>query len=159
MVNMTLKEIRKLNNLTQEKFANYLGLPLRTYKRYESNEEEIPSIKYEYIKGKIDKLSFIDEEHGILSIDTIKETCSRVFSKYQVEYCYLFGSYAKGKATPLSDVDLFVSTKETGLNYFGLIEELRVELKKKVDLLNQDQIRNNFELTNEILLDGVKIYG
>ena len=53
----------------------------------------------------------------------------------------------------------FISTTVTGLEYFGLVEELRTELKKKVDLLNQNQIKDNFELTNEILTDGVKIYG
>jgi predicted nucleotidyltransferase len=71
----------------------------------------------------------------------------------------LFGSYAKGKATPMSDVDLFVNTSVTGLKFFGLIEELREALKKKVDLLDRRQIEGNFELTNEILKDGIKIYG
>lgn len=156
---MTLKEIRKLNNLTQQKFADYLGVSLRTYKRYESDEGGIPKIKYAYIQSKISELSLVDEEHGILSIDTIKDICLRVFKEYDIEYCYLFGSYAKGKATDKSDVDLFISTKETGLRFFGLIEDLRTELKKKVDLLNQDQIKENFELANEIFASGIKIYG
>jgi predicted nucleotidyltransferase len=156
---MTLKEIRNVNNLTQEKFASFLGLPLRTYKRYESDEAKIPKIKYEYIKSKVDELGVISEEQGVLTVGAIKEICARILSKYNVEYCYLFGSYAKGKATPKSDVDLFISTTVTGLEYFGLVEELRTELKKKVDLLNQNQIKDNFELTNEILTDGVKIYG
>ena len=36
---------------------------------------------------------------------------------------------------------------------------LREGLKKKVDVLDQKQIVNNFELVNEILKDGIKIYG
>ena len=82
-----------------------------------------------------------------------------MFSNYDIEYCYLFGSYAKGKASNISDVDLFVSTSVTGLRYFGLIEQLRERLKKKVDLLNFNQIKDNTEVLNEILKDGIKIYG
>lgn len=82
-----------------------------------------------------------------------------MFSSRDIKYCYLFGSYAKGKATETSDVDLLVSTSITGLAFFDLIETLRESLKKKVDLLNFDQLKNNPELLNEILQDGVKIYG
>ena len=71
----------------------------------------------------------------------------------------MFGSYAKGKATPISDIDLFINTEEKGLNFFGLVEDLRTNLKKKVDLLDQNQIKENFALMNEILKDGIKIYG
>ena len=82
-----------------------------------------------------------------------------MFSNYDIEYCYLFGSYAKGNASNISDVDLFVSTSVTGLRYFGLVEQLRERLKKKVDLLNFNQIKDNTEVLNEILKDGIKIYG
>lgn len=71
----------------------------------------------------------------------------------------MFGSYAKGKPTPTSDVDLLVCAAVTGLQFYGLVEELRERLRKKVDVLDQKQIVNNFELTNEILKDGIKIYG
>ena len=33
---MTLKELRKANNLTQAQCASYLGVPLRTYQNYET---------------------------------------------------------------------------------------------------------------------------
>lgn len=59
----------------------------------------------------------------------------RNFKKYPVDYCCLFGSYAGGKATERSDVDLFIFTELTGLKYFGLIEELRENLRKRVDLV------------------------
>ena len=70
----------------------------------------------------------------------------------------MFGSYASGKATEKSDVDLLVSTKVTGMEFFGLAEMLREELHKKIDLLNLEQLSNNPELINEILLNGIKIY-
>ena len=78
---------------------------------------------------------------------------------YPVEFCYLFGSYAKGKATEKSDVDLLVHTSLFGIDFFGLVESLREKLKKRVDVLDQKQLENNLALTSEILKDGIKIYG
>ena len=78
---------------------------------------------------------------------------------YGVEYCYLFGSYAKGKAAPTSDVDLLICSEASGLRFFELVEKLREGLKKKVDVLDQRQLTQNPELTHEILKDGIKIYG
>ena len=76
-----------------------------------------------------------------------------------MEYAYLFGSYSKGKATDKSDVDILVSVKADGLKYYELIETLRESLKKKVDLLDIEQLNNNPTLVREILKDGIKIYG
>ena len=76
-----------------------------------------------------------------------------------MEYCYLFGSYAKGKATARRDVDLLVAIPIDGMKFFELIELLREKLKKKVDLLDIAQLNNNPTLVHEILKDGIKIYG
>ena len=65
----------------------------------------------------------------------------------------------KNKAKPSSDIDLLIDTKVTGLDYFGLIEELRQALHKKIDLLNINQLDNNQDLLREIMKDGIKIYG
>jgi predicted nucleotidyltransferase len=156
---MTLRELRKNKGITQQQAADFVGIPLRTYSDYEIKPQKQTSVKYKYMFDKLSTYGYVDEENGILSLDDIKKACASVFAGYPVEYCYLFGSYAKGKATPMSDVDLFVNTSVTGLKFFGLIEELREALKKKVDLLDRGQIEGNFELTNEILKDGIKIYG
>lgn len=71
----------------------------------------------------------------------------------------MFGSYAKGKAKPDSDVDLLISSNIKGLQFFALVEDLRNALHKKVDALDIKQLNNNPDLTNEILKDGIKIYG
>lgn len=156
---MKIKEIRQLYGMTQAAFSEFLGIPLRTYKRYESDEERIPPIKKAFILSKSEELGKIDEEHGILTIEAIKESCAEVFRDYEVEYCYLFGSYAKGKANESSDVDLFLKTNVTGLKYYGIVEALRVTLGKRVDVLDEKQIESNTALLQEILKDGVKIYG
>lgn len=156
---MTLRELRKNQRLTQKEAADFVGVPLRTYSNYENDAAKESSIKYKYMVAKLQARANIEEETGVLSLDTIRTVCADVFSRYPVEYCYLFGSYAKGKATDTSDVDLFVNTSVTGIHFFGLIEELREGLKKKVDVLDQRQIAENFGLANEILKDGIKIYG
>ena len=156
---MTLRELRKNKGITQQAAANFVEVPLRTYTNYENDPAKQTSIKYKYIMEKLHTYGYVDEENGVLTLDEIKNTCIDIFSRYSVEYCYLFGSYAKGKATPASDVDLFIYTTVSGLQFFGLVEELRERLKKKVDLLDQKQIADNFDLTNEILKDGIKIYG
>lgn len=156
---MKFKEIRQLHHLTQAACAEYLGIPLRTYKRYESDETKIPPIKRAFILSKLQELGKTDEDHGVLTTEAIKRICADVFQDYAVDYCYLFGSYAKGKATETSDVDLFLSTEAEGLRFYGLVEALRVALNKRVDVLDQRQIDGNEKLLREILKDGVKIYG
>ncbi|MBQ6707677.1 MAG: helix-turn-helix domain-containing protein [Clostridia bacterium] len=156
---MTLRELRVSKGITQKMAADFVGVPLRTYSNYENDPSKQTSIKYDYMLKKLYDYGYVDEENGILTLDEIKKICVNVLSKYPVEYCYLFGSYAKGKATPISDVDLMISTSLSGLKFYGLVEELRDKLKKKVDVLDQKQLVNNFEITNEILKDGIKIYG
>ena len=52
---MTIKQLRMEKGLTQVACAEHLGIPVRTYKRYESNEEKINQIKYQYIVDKLDR--------------------------------------------------------------------------------------------------------
>lgn len=156
---MTLKELRKQKGLTQEKCAGYLGVPLRTYQNYEKNEGQGSEIKIKYMYDKLAQYGFVDEEHGILTVEAIKVACKSIFDKNRLNYCYLFGSYAKGTATEKSDVDLMVSDEVSGIRFYGLVEELREELKKKVDLISKEQLINNPELLNEVLKYGIKIYG
>ena len=154
---MTLKELRKTKKLTQAECAKYLGIPLRTYQNYETDAST--SMKYEFMMQKLEGYGFVDETHGILTTTKIKETCASVFQNYNVEYCYLFGSYAKDKATETSDIDLLISTSASGMMFYDLVESLREALQKKVDVLNREQLNDNPDLINEILKDGVKIYG
>ena len=156
---MTLKELRKQKGLTQVECAAYLGVPVRTYQSYEADESKHTSIKYAYMLQKLEQYGFIDEEHGILSLQKIKDVCREVCPAHVVLYCYLFGSYAKGNATQSSDVDLLVSTPVSGIRFYELAEALREGLQKKVDVLDLAQLQDNPALVNEILKDGIKVYG
>ncbi len=154
-----LIEARKSNGFTQKEAAEFLGVSLRSYKSYEIEKEKQNTIKYKYFVEQLNKNSYIDEEHGLQTIEKIKEVVKKILKEYDVEYCYLFGSYAKNKQKENSDIDLLVSGNVTGLKFYGLVEKLRESLHKKIDLLDLKQLNNNQELLNEILKDGIKIYG
>ncbi len=154
-----IKELRKEKKLTQQQVAEILGISLRSYKSYENDADKVGTIKYNYILDKLNAINPIDEENGILELEYIKEKCESVFAEYPIHYCVLFGSYAKGKAVETSDVDLLVSSDVKGLKFYGMVEKLRTSLHKKVDVLSLDQLKDNLELTDEILKDGIRIYG
>lgn len=154
-----LKEMRLEKDMTQQEVADLVGISLRSYKSYENDEKKEGTIKYNYMIDQLEKINYIDEEHGVLTIKDIEKKCSKVLEQYDVKFCYLFGSYAKDKATPTSDVDLLLSSNVKGLKFYGLVEELRTSLRKRVDVLDMNQLKDNLELTEEILKDGIRIYG
>ena len=154
-----LKELRKSKHLTQQEAAFRIGVSLRSYISYENEETKKGSPKYRFLLQELEKINPIDEEHGVLERDELINICSEILSEYDVDYCYLFGSYAKGKASGSSDVDLMISAKVTGLKYYELVERLREALHKKVDMLDTKQLLKNETLLNEVLKEGIRIYG
>ncbi|MBQ7378704.1 MAG: nucleotidyltransferase domain-containing protein [Clostridia bacterium] len=154
----SLKEIRISKNLTQQQACALLGVSLRSYKSYENDLSKQTSLKYRFMVDSLAQHVALDEEHGILTLEQIENACRQVLDQYNVRYCILFGSYAKGTQTETSDVDLLISTDITGLRFFGIAERLRNQLHKKVDLLDLNQVSSNKQLLDEVLKDGVKIY-
>ena len=155
----TLKELRQSKKLTQQEVAEALGISLRSYITYENDMSKNGTLKYRFLLQEVEKMNLLDEEHGTLSVEDIAGTCASVFKNYPVDYCYLFGSYAKGSAGESSDVDVLIATNVSGLQYFELTERLREALHKKVDLLDLKQLAGNEALLNEVLREGIKIYG
>lgn len=159
---MELKEVRKQFGISQLDAANIVGIPLRTYVRYESESDYGDKLKRQMIINTIIDACEITETKGLLTIEQIKYKLANLFDKEYpglIDFCILFGSYAKGYAKETSDVDLYVSCSLTGLDFVGLIERIRQTLCKKVDLIRSSELNNNIQLTNEIMKDGIKIYG
>ena len=152
---MELKELRKHLELTQPEAASILNIPLRTYCRYEDEEQYRGTFKYNQMVSLLDEYA----NKAILSIELIKNIVSKICQKYDVSTVYLFGSYAKNKANSDSDIDLMIVSKIEGIEYYQLLNELETQLKKKVDLLRVETAVQNVKLMNEILKDGIKIYG
>lgn len=159
---MGLRETREMYHLSQTRAAQIVHIPLRTYVRYENDDQYGNSLKRDAIIRKINDECEITETKGLLTIDDIKQAVSQVADgKYKdgIDFCFLFGSYAKGKATEKSDVDLFVSTSLKGLHYMGFYSALRDALHKDLDLVRAEDVEGNSEFLKEILITGIKIYG
>ena len=159
---MYLLELRNQYGLSQIEAACALNMPLRTYIRYEKDNNYGNALKRSMmIEMLIDKYE-ITVNKGLLSVEKIKTLLSALFEgeyKGQIEFCYLFGSYAKGYAKENSDVDLCISTQLKGLKFAGLSESIRRVLHKNVDLIRFSNLENNITLISEIMKDGIKIYG
>ena len=80
--------------------------------------------------------------------------CFNLCLKYKVDACYLFGSYAKGKARSDSDIDLMIVSELEGIEYYQLLGDLENRLKEKIDLIRLEAAIQNVKLMNEILKEG-----
>ena len=94
----------------------------------------------------------------IYSVEDIKAVLHPVFTKHNVKKAILFGSYVKGLADHRSDVDLLLDSGLRGLEFIGLIEDVRLALDKEVDVFDKTHIVPNSKIFSEISRDGVVIY-
>ena len=158
---MTLLETRQKYGLSQLEVSKELNISLRTYIRYEKDDNYGDEYKRSSIMSFINEKHEITEDKGLLSVNQIKESLISLFDKeYKdtVRFCYLFGSYAKGYAKESSDVDLCIDVDLKGLQFVALSEDIRNVLHKKIDLIRFSNLSNNLDLIGEILKDGIKIY-
>ncbi|MDR2727518.1 MAG: nucleotidyltransferase domain-containing protein [Chitinispirillales bacterium] len=97
--------------------------------------------------------------YKIYTIDEIKKRFESVTKKYVIDEAYLFGSYARGDATPESDVDFYIKADSVkGWDIGGVWFETQKAMDKKIDLITTDAImREEFE--KEMRKNLVKIYG
>ena len=158
---MNLLNVRTQYGLSQIEAASILNIPVRTYICYEKDDNYGNDLKRSMMIRTLVEKCEITETKGLLTIEQIKTALTRLFEeeyKDQIEFCYLFGSYAKGYAKENSDVDLCVATQLTGLKFAGLSESIRQALHKRIDLIRFSNLNNNLELINEIMKDGIKLY-
>lgn len=94
----------------------------------------------------------------VYTIPELKTILSPVFAEHGVKRAVLFGSYAKGVATPRSDVDLVVDSGLSGLAFFGLLESVATALDTPVDLIDVSQIERGSRIDKEVAQSGVKIF-
>jgi len=88
--------------------------------------------------------------------EKIIEVVKMLLKKYNAEYAILFGSYARGDATPDSDIDLIIVGGK-GIHTYAIGEEMREILKKDVDIFNIREIKKNTPFYENIQREGVKI--
>ena len=157
---MTLKELRINYEITQLEASDVVGAPLRTYIRYENDESYGSSLKrgmmIKLLNDKYEKT----KKKGILTIERIKRVVREVvLAKYkdEINLVILFGSYSRGKARDISDVDLCISTELTGIEFLQMVENFRQALHKKVDVLRIKDLKSE-KIIFEIMKDRIKLY-
>ncbi len=155
---MDLKEVRIQKGLTQAEAAAIAGIGLDSYKNHELGRSKMDSALGKLIFERISTYQPYSFDKGILPKETIRETLASRFADKDIDFAYLFGSYAKGEAGPTSDVDILIFGKITGLDYFSLGGELEKALSKRVDVIRFQDVAKNAEFIAEIMATGERIY-
>jgi len=90
------------------------------------------------------------------NIEEIRRKVIPILKKNKVVRAGIFGSYAKGKESKRSDVDIIIQPpKKMGLGFVGLKFELEDKLGKKIDLITYQSIHPL--LKKQILDDEIKL--
>ena len=79
-----------------------------------------------------------------MSTQVMQQAIADYFKTQPVLKAWLFGSYARGEETPLSDVDLLVQYDEEGislLKHAAMICELEKILDRPVDIVEDGTLR------------------
>ncbi len=89
------------------------------------------------------------------SLETVRisQTMLNQLRKYlaskPIKKAYLFGSYARGEATPESDVDILAELDETKtigmIEFIKIMDDLEDILKRKIDLVTTDGLSPNIK--------------
>lgn len=92
----------------------------------------------------------------VLSLGDIKNFVTKVAKEYGVKRVTLFGSYANGKATITSDIDLLVEFNTRSVSFYKICE-LKIALEeltgKSVDVLHAPLSKDTLlEIDKEVLL-------
>ena len=82
----------------------------------------------------------------VYTLEEIKAIAVPLAQQYGLHALYLFGSYARGEATPQSDIDFRVD--RTGMNDLlalgGFFSDLENELDKPLDVLTTQMLSEDF---------------
>jgi predicted nucleotidyltransferase len=80
----------------------------------------------------------------IYSLEEIKQIVIPIAKRYEVDRVFLFGSYARGEANSLSDLDFVIDKgRLRGLKFAGMLGDLQENFDKNVDLLTSSSIIKN----------------
>lgn len=79
-----------------------------------------------------------------MSQQTMTQLLAEYFKTQPVLKAWLFGSYARGEQTPLSDVDLLVKYDDNAcislLKHCSIMNDLEELLDRKVDLVEEGEL-------------------
>ena len=95
----------------------------------------------------------------MLTKQEIENAILLLLQKYHAESAVLFGSYARGDATPQSDLDVIVFGGEhfKKVNIFAFAEELREMTGKDVDAFEISEVDTDTDFYYSLIREGIKI--
>ena len=96
--------------------------------------------------------------YKIYTIEELKEKLMPIFRSHNVKKALVFGSYGKGCALKDSDVDIYVDSNLHGLAFIELVEDIRDELKKDVDVIDARHVDKGTKIEEEIWKYGEVLY-
>jgi predicted nucleotidyltransferase len=147
-LHMYLKEERQKYGITQKEFSEITKIPLRTIENWESNKRNPPTWIKEIIISYLEHLprnqfGFITENFGKYTIEDIKHIITNISKKdANIHKVILFGSYASGNESYLSDIDLIIDTDLKGLDFFELKYKIQSAFVKPVDIIRYDALND-----------------
>jgi predicted nucleotidyltransferase len=161
-MDLMIKEARAEYRLTQKDLSEITDIPLRTIENWESGKRTpspwVEKMVYSYLKQyPKNQHGIITETKGIYEVNQIKDALLPLTLKYDINKIILYGSYAKGKQEPESDIDLVVDGNIRGIKFFGLLEDVNNVLVKPVDLIHLSQIDHNSEIYENVM-KGLVLY-
>lgn len=95
----------------------------------------------------------------VISTDELMTAILKLLEKYHADNALLFGSYARGEATPDSDIDLIVYGGERfyPADIFAFAEDLFELTEKRVDVYEIHEIDDTSLFYKEIMKDVVMV--
>ena len=96
---------------------------------------------------------------GTLPLDEIKSMVKELLKRYHAEYALLFGSYARGDATPDSDVDVIIVGGKNFIprNIFALAEDLREMTGRDADVFEMREVNAGTPFYESVMKEGIRI--
>jgi len=99
------------------------------------------------------------EKRHIYTVLELSDIFYPIFEQYGVKRAILFGSYAKGKATAKSDIDILVDSGLKGLKFLGLADDMQIAAQKDVEVFDIKHIDKGSRIEQEIKSTGVLLFG
>ena len=161
-MDLMIKEARMEYGLTQKDLSEITDIPLRTIENWESGKRTpspwVEKMVFSYLKQyPKNQHGIVTKTKGIYEVNQIKEALLPLTFKYDINKIILYGSYAKGKQEPLSDIDLVVDGNIKGIKFFGLLEDVSNAFVKSVDLFHLSQINQNSDIYINVM-KGIVLY-
>lgn len=96
---------------------------------------------------------------GTLPLNDIKAIVKELLERYHAEYALLFGSYARGDATPDSDIDIIVVGGKDFVprNIFAMAEDLREMTGRDADVFEIREVNKETPFYESVMREGIRI--